>query len=131
VIEIGNLKVTTIDVDHVVPTFGFLIETAESAVAIVSDTSPTEEIWSVARAHPKLKVVFLEAAFPNSMVSLAERTGHLTPMMFMQEYRKLDREVPVVAIHIKPAFAEQVICELKALGLAQLTISEPNAIYEY
>jgi len=131
VTEIGDLTVTTIDLDHVVPTFGFLVENEESAIAIVSDTSPTEEIWSVARAHSKLKAVFLESAFPNSMVSLAERTGHLTPLMFMQEYRKLDRDIPVVAIHIKAAYSKQVIRELESLGLAQLKISEPNAIYEF
>ena len=129
--QVGSLSITSIELNHVVPTLGFIIEDAESAVAIISDTSPTEAIWTAAAKQPKLKAVFLESAFPNSMTWLADKAGHLTPEMFRQEYSKLGRDVPVIAVHIKPAFFEEVVGDLQALNLSQLTISKPNTSYEF
>ncbi len=130
-VRVGDLHVTPLRLNHVVPTLGFVIEDGEAAVALVSDTSPTDEIWAAARGKENLRAVFLEAAFPNSMAWLADKAGHLTPAMFLSEYRKLDREVPVVAVHIKPAFYHEVVQDLQDLELSQLEISQPNSVYEF
>lgn len=42
-VEVLGLRLTPIPVDHVVPTFGFLVEAKGVTVAIPSDTGPTEE----------------------------------------------------------------------------------------
>lgn len=128
---VEHLRITPIDLHHVVPTVGFIVEDAHSAVAIVSDTGPTSRIWEVAGALPQLRVLFLEAAFPNSMAWLAEKAGHLTPATFLTEYRKLGSNVPVVAVHLKAAFHDEVVRDLQALDLPQLSISEPNRVYEF
>ena len=125
-VQLGNVTVTPVALNHLVPTYGFLIEDSQAAVALVSDTSPTESIWELARNHQNLKAVLLECAFPNSMGWLAEKACHLTPDAFLQEYRKLKRDVPVVAIHIKPAFYDQVVSELQSLGIPALTIGTPQ-----
>lgn len=130
-IVIDELRITPIELDHVVPTVGFIIEDERAAVALVSDTSPTEEIWSVAGKHENLRAVFLEAAFPSSMAWLAEKAAHLTPLEFRDEYLKLDRDVPVYAVHIKPAYFDEVVAELEDLGIRQLRISEANVDYEF
>lgn len=127
---IGGFQITPVDLNHVVPCFGFLIEDARSAVAVVSDTGPTDEIWKLARQNPKLTGVLLESAFPNSFAWLADKAKHLTPSSFLTEYRKLGKEVPVLAVHIKPAYSEQILAELHQLGLPSLTISEPGREYE-
>jgi cAMP phosphodiesterase len=130
-IELGGVTVTPVDVDHVVPTFGFIIDDGESAVAVVSDTGPTEQVWELANRNPRLKYVLLESAFPNSMAWLAERAKHLTPELMCKEYRKLDREVPLLVVHIKPAYYEEVTQELELLNLPSLEISAPNHEYEF
>ena len=128
---VDELLITPIALNHVVPTFGFVIEDAHSAIAIVSDTGPTEEIWNVAKSNPKLKAVFLESAFPNSMRWLADKSMHLTPASFLDEYRKLGKSVPVIAVHLKPAFRGEISRELEALELDELRIATPGADYEY
>jgi cAMP phosphodiesterase len=130
-IAIAGLQITPIAIDHVIPCFAFLIESADAAVAIVSDTGPTDEIWQCARRTRTLKGVFLECAFPKSLSWLAQQAKHLTPQLFQQEYAKLGRDVPLIAIHIKPSFYAEVIQELNQLGIAQLTIGEPNRDYEF
>lgn len=83
-LQLGELTVIPVELDHVVPTFGFLIDDGESAVAIVSDTGPTEQVWKLANRIAHLKCVLLEAAFPNSMTWLAEKAKHLTPELMGQ-----------------------------------------------
>ena len=130
-VEIGDLKVTAVPLDHVVPTYGFIVQEPGASFVLVSDTSPTQKIWDIANSLPDLKVVFLEASFPNSFEWLAEKAAHLTPNMFNNEVAKLEKDVPVVAIHIKPAFEEQVIQELQQLGLQNLEIGVPGKTYEF
>jgi cAMP phosphodiesterase len=130
-VEIEKLTVTPVALDHVVPTFGFVVDDGDSAVAFVSDTAPTAEIWEVVRSNHRLKAVFLECAFPNRMAWLAAKAKHLTPDLLRQEYAKLGSELPVIVIHVKPAFYDTVAAELCDLRLKTLVIGEPNSTYVY
>lgn len=130
-VEVGGLRLTPIAVDHVVPTFGFLVQASGVAVAIPSDTGPTESFWRAARAVAELKAVFLEASFPDSMSELAVISKHLTPSMFANEARKLSRQVPLIAVHIKPRFYDKVVAELNGLGLSNVEVGRPGAAYEF
>jgi hypothetical protein len=125
----GRYRVTPVPLDHVVPTFGFVVDDGASAFAVVSDTSPSDEVWRVINETSRFKGCFLEASFPDSMEWLAKESKHLTPRMFQGERRKLKTAVPVVAVHIKPAFYAEVVAELKSLGEPQVEIGEPGRDY--
>ena len=130
-ITIENLVITPVALNHVIPTLGFIVDDGTSAVAFVSDTGPTEEIWEAIRRNPRITAVFLEAAFPKSMEWLADEAKHLTPKLFCEEYAKAGRELSVIAVHIKPQVYEPVVTELLGLNLEKLTISQPNYSYQY
>jgi len=131
-IELMGLKITPIAVDHLVPTLGFLVEDPVSSVIIASDTGPTEELWRVAHKTPRLKAVYLEASFPNSMLGLANISKHLTPDLFGVEARKMDRDdVELVVVHIKPRYRAKIVEELESLGLPRLRIARFNESYTY
>ena len=115
----------------VVPTDGFIIEDANSAIAIVSDTGPTSEIWRRAGMTAHLQAVFLEATFPELMGWLADVTRHLTPAMFAAEVQKLGRPARIIAVHIKPRFQEQVIRELLELKIPGLEIGRAGHPYTF
>jgi ribonuclease BN (tRNA processing enzyme) len=128
-IELEGLRITPVPVDHVVPTFGFLLEDEGSAVVIAGDTGPTEAVWQYASRAANLKAVFLEATFPESMASLAAVSKHLTPGLFAREVQKLKTGVRVFAVHIKARFQAQVIRELEALGLPDFEVAKPGKAY--
>lgn len=132
-IEVEGLRITPIDLNHVVPTFGFLVEelATEAAVLFVSDTGPTERVWEIANQTPRLKGLFLEASFPNSMRWLADKAAHLTPELFRDELTKLKCPVPVHVIHIKLAFESQILDELRALQLPHLLVVEPGTTLKF
>ena len=102
-----------------------------AAILIPSDTGPTEEIWRRANQAPNLKAVFLENCFPDSMAALAASTKHLTPATFAHEVKKLHRTVALIATHIKPLYYAQVVQELQALGLPNLTMARFGEPYEF
>jgi len=129
VIELENLRITPVPVNHVVPTLGFIIENNDAAVVVVSDTGPTDEIWQHANATPNLKAVFLEATFPNSLTWLAEVSKHLTPAMFAREVQKLQKPAAIIAVHIKARYLNQVVGELEALGIPGLEIGQFDQPY--
>ena len=130
-VVVDGLKVTPVRVDHLVETFGFVIEDQGTTVIVASDTGPTEEIWNYANASPNLKAVFLEAAFPNSLSDVALAAKHLTPALFARESMKLKRPVPLIAVHIKPRYREQIIRELRSLSLAHLEIGAAGKVYRF
>jgi ribonuclease BN (tRNA processing enzyme) len=130
-VEVEGLRVLPVVLDHVVPTFGFIVSDHRAAVAIVSDTAPTERIWELVNQTPNLKAVLVEVSFPNDMAWLAEKAKHLTTALFVAELKKLQQAVPVIAVHIKPRYQEQVVAELAAAGLANVQIGEPEHIYTF
>lgn len=115
-IELDGLKLTAVPMNHVVPTVGYMIEDENAAVAFCSDTGPTEEVWQLANANPKLKAVFLEGCFPNNLGWLAEASRHLTPNMVGEELKKLKRQARILIVHVKPRFQPEVLAELRALN---------------
>ncbi len=132
-VEVCGLRITPIELKHVVPAFGFLVEELATGVSVmfVSDTGPTERVWEVANQTPGLKGVFLEASFPNSMRWLADKAAHLTPDLFRDEVAKLQRTVPVYVIHVKFAFESQILDELRALKLPNLVVAQPGTTIDF
>jgi cAMP phosphodiesterase len=130
-VEVDGLRITPVEVNHVVPTFGIIVEDDHSAVVLPSDTAPTDEIWNVARRCPHLKAVFLEATFPESMAWLAELAKHLTPALFVKEMKKLDRSVRWITVHMHPRHRAVVARELLALGQPSIEIGEIGREYAF
>jgi len=127
----GDLRVTAIALDHVVPTIGFIASDGSGSVAFVSDTAPLDAIWHILNGIPDLKALFLEAAFPTRMAWLALKAKHLTPTLFVQGCQKLQHRIPIIAVHIKPAFYDEILSEFATLKIPGLQIGSPDVRYEF
>jgi ribonuclease BN (tRNA processing enzyme) len=130
-VEANGLQITPVQVNHVVPTFGYVVSDGKSAVIFGGDSGPTTRLWEVAHQTERLRAIFLEACFPNSMKSLAQASLHLTPEMFCEEVAKMPSGIKVIAVHIKVRYREQVISELCALKLPNFEIGECEREYEF
>jgi ribonuclease BN (tRNA processing enzyme) len=130
-IEVEGLRITPVEVDHVVPTMGFLIEDDHSALIIASDTGPTEALWRLASATPALKAVFLEASFPDELDWLAALSMHMTPARLAIEVRKVTRPTRWIAVHMKARYREQIRRELADLHLDGLEIGQFGTPYSF
>lgn len=130
-LQAAGLRLTPVPVNHVVPTFGFVVSDAHSSVIFGADSGPTDRIWEVACQTPNLRAVFLEASFPNSLAGLAKVSLHLTAETFAGEVAKIPPGVKIVAVHIKVRYRDQVIRELESLRLSNLEIGECEKNYDF
>ena len=130
-VAVEGLRITPVEVDHVVPTLGVVVEGPGASVVIAGDTGPTDRIWKIGNAAPDLKAVFLEAAFPDEMAWLALAAKHLTPERFAGEVAKIKPGCPVLAVHLKPNYLGTIAAELAALGLPMVGVCEPGRTYEF
>lgn len=130
-VQVAGLTITPVPVDHVVPTFGFVIDDGTAAVVIVSDSGPTERIWQFANTLPHLRAVFVECSFPNALEWLAVKTKHLTPSLLERELQKLMRPAAVFAVHIKSGYYNTVESELRTAQLPHVRIAGADAEWDF
>ncbi len=128
---VEGVSFTPISVDHLVPTFGFLIEQDGAAVLWSSDTGPTTRLWEIANATPNLKAIFLETSFDNALQDVADVSLHLTPRTLEIELRKLQRKVPVLLHHLKPPCVERIHAEVRQLHNGDLSFLEQGREYRF
>lgn len=128
--KVAHLTVTAIPVNHIVPTVGVIVSDGKRTVAFSSDTAETDEFWKTVNGLSNLDAILIEASFPNSMAKLAEVSRHFTPASLAEELRKLTHNgLDILAVHLKPAYREQIIEELKALNIPKLGVMEPGRTY--
>jgi ribonuclease BN (tRNA processing enzyme) len=129
---VAHLTVTAVAVNHIVPTVGLLVSDGKSTVAFSSDTSETDEFWNLINRAEKIEALLIEASFPDSMAKLAEVSRHYTPASLQRDLRKLNHNgLDILAVHIKPAYRQSVIDELKALKIPKLGVMESGRCYNW
>ncbi len=121
----SELEITPILVNHTVPTSGFIVRHKDSSFVYSGDTGATEELWHEARRTPHLKAAFIECSYPDAQTPLALASKHLTPSILAQEVKKLDLpDIALYVYHLKPAYKEQIVKELRALRISTLHVLE-------
>ena len=130
-LALHGVRFTPFAVDHLVPTFGYLIEQGGAAVLWSSDTGPTARMWEIANATRNLRAVFLDTSFDNSMQQIADLSLHLTPRTMREEIKKLERDVPIYLHHLKPPCVAQIHAEVQAIGDPRLRFLEQGRVYEF
>jgi ribonuclease BN (tRNA processing enzyme) len=128
----GDLEVTAIDVNHIVPTTGLLLRQGSSSVIFTSDTGPTERIWEIANQTEDLEALITEVSFPNRMQDVADVSLHLTPATLATELAKLERDIAVYLYHYKPPYVDELRKEIAQTSLP-LPVSEleQDATYDF
>ena len=127
--ELEGIRFTPIAVNHLVPTFGFLIEKGDSALLWSSDTGPTKRLWEIANETPNLAQVWLEVSFDNGLQPIADLSKHLTPQTMATEIQQLRRKLPVLLHHLKPTCIPKIEENVRALGNPDVGFLEQGKVY--
>lgn len=127
----GNLRVRATEVNHKVPSSGFVISEGSNRIAFTGDTAEMGEFWDELDRDGKVPIILIECAFPDEMNDLAKIASHMTPSRLARELAKTglkDRKFYVV--NIKPMFRESIIEQINSLGLPNVEILEVGRVYE-
>ncbi len=122
VFQLGNYKITPVEVNHPGNALGYIIEKKGSAILFTQDTGPTEEIWKKGKEMTNLKAIFTEVSFPNHLKQVALDSFHHTPESLSFEIPKMPEEVPIFLGHLKPNFQDQLYKEIEELGCDRITL---------
>ena len=130
--KVAHLTVIAVPVNHIVPTVGLIVTDQKTTVAFSSDTAETQDFWDAVNREKGLNALLIEASFPNDMAKLAEVSRHFTPATLGKELKKLSHNgLDILAVHLKPAYRDKIIEELKALNVSKLGVMEPGKTYSW
>ncbi len=130
--EVRHLRFKPVEVNHKVPTTGFIISDANTRIGLTSDTSKAENFWRVLNAERELNALFIECAFPDSLQELASAAFHMTPNILRRELEKSKQAIGrILVINLKPTYREQIIKEIKSLKIPKVEILEVGKAYEF
>lgn len=129
--SVAGLTFSAVEVDHLTPTVGFLVEDASGSILYTSDTGPTERVWEVAASKDNLKCVITEVSFANADDELARASGHMTAEILAGELKKLNRKIPVLVTHTKPGHLPRIRKELESLDLDGVELIEQGKTYSF
>ena len=130
--EVGNLSIIAIEVNHKVPSAGFVISNGKGSIALTGDTAEMDGFWQTINSLPDLSAILIECAFPDDLAELADISHHLTPSRVACELKKFKRkDCPIFVINLKPMYRERTVGQLNALGIDSLKILEVGKIYEW
>lgn len=118
---LGDLAFRPVPVHHAVPTVGYVVRSGGRTVVFSGDTGPTDRLWQVVREAGGADAVFLDVSFPDALLAVAIRTGHLAPSQVAAEVAKLPPGTPVHLVHLKPSFVDALHA-----GLAPVLAAHPS-----
>jgi ribonuclease BN (tRNA processing enzyme) len=128
---VAHLKITPIEVNHKVPTVGFMVSDYKTKIAITGDTAETDKFWESVNREENLDALFIECAFPAKLTELACASHHLTPKVLQRELTKFKHQnCRVYAINLKPMYREEIVRELEDLKINNLRVLEVGKIYD-
>ncbi|MCC6329796.1 MAG: 3',5'-cyclic-nucleotide phosphodiesterase [Acidobacteria bacterium] len=122
---VRHCSVLPIQVNHKVPSCGFIIKDETSTIASTGDTAPTEIFWDIVNGLDSLDAVLVECAFPDELAELAEISHHLTPRALANELGKLERnDCEIYISNIKPTYRDLTVSQIERLGIDRLKLLE-------
>ena len=130
--SVAHLEILPINVNHKVPTAGFIITDSDTTIALTGDTAQVGNFWDAVNELDGLDALLIECAFPDEMAELAEISHHLTPTLLKDELGKFNQiHCPVYVINIKPTYRDQVLREVDQLNIQNLSVLEVGKTYEW
>lgn len=102
VLALGAHRIVAVEVEHTVPSQGYILSDAHSTFAISGDTSTNKTLWPRLNEADYLQNLIVEVSFPNEMAELARQSGHYIPTTMAADLNKLDHQPDIWLNAMKP-----------------------------
>lgn len=114
VLEISGRQIEMISVNHSVPAVGYRVEAEGKSFAFSGDTTSNDNLWACLNKHDSLDLLFIESAFADEEVTLAEVSFHYCPQLLAKDLPRLKHKTRVCITHLKPGSEQQIMRQCKA-----------------
>jgi len=130
--KVKHLEFQPIEVNHKVPSTGFLVSNGNSTIALSGDTAEMDGFWKLINSTPDISAILVECAFPDELEELARVSHHLTPARLKGELEKCGKDCPIYVVNLKPMFRNTILDQLSKLdGGAEVKALEVGKVYEF
>lgn len=114
-ITLDGRRFEMIPVNHIVPTVGYRVSTPNGVFAFSGDTTTNDTFWAALNEGPRLDLLVVEAAFPNSERELCRLARHYCPEMLAADLVKLHHRPRIWLTHAKPGAEDKIFQETRTL----------------
>jgi ribonuclease BN (tRNA processing enzyme) len=128
---VKHLTFRAIEVNHKVPSAGFLVSDGAATVALSGDTAEMDTFWDVVNDTPNISAILIECAFPDELEELAKISSHLNPRRLKADLAKCRIDCPIYIVNLKPMYMEAIVEQLTALKIDKLELLEVGRIYNW
>jgi len=113
---VDGRKLKSISMNHIVPTVGYRVESADGAAfAFTGDTTTNDTFWDELNSHSHLDLLLLEVAFSNAYEELSNTARHYCSNTMAADLIKLKLDPDIYLTHHKPQENIIIIDEIKQL----------------
>ncbi len=127
--KISKFEIMAIPTNHTIPSVGYIISNGKSSFVYTGDTSSTKNFWKIVFDNAKPNAIIIECTFPNDLLELAKKSGHLTPNLLEKELEQIPHSIPIYIFHIKPGYYEKIREEIKNIK-REINILEENVVIQ-
>jgi ribonuclease BN (tRNA processing enzyme) len=130
--QVKHLSFKSVNVNHKVPSVGFVVSDRDKTFAISGDTAEMSDFWETVNREENLDALLIECAFPDELNNVAHDSHHLTPKMLPGELNKLqNKNCPIYIINLKPMYREEIVRQINELNIENLQILEVGKVYNW
>jgi len=127
-VHLDGLSITPVFLFPSVSDFGYCIDDGKSTLLYTGDIGPGSKLTIKGKVPDS---IIIEVSFPNEKEELALQTGHLTPLLMTAMIKKLPvRPRNIFVAHLKSFFRDQIIEEIRALGMPNVVILNDGDMLE-
>lgn len=109
--QLGELNLSMVKVNHVVPSVGYIMRTANHTVAFSGDTTSNDTFWPALNELEQLDTLIVEAAFANGDLKLSQQAKHYCPSTLAADLKKLKHQPKIYLSHHKPGAEAKILAE--------------------
>lgn len=113
-VTLPGVVVTALPANHVVPAFGYQIDSGEKSLVFTGDTAGSVDFWQRVNQISNLGYLIIETAFSNAEAELAKVSKHLCPQTLAVELAQSIRQLQTYITHLKPGEGEVIMQEIAA-----------------
>ncbi|MEM7279991.1 MAG: 3',5'-cyclic-nucleotide phosphodiesterase [Pseudomonadota bacterium] len=113
-IRLDEFEISAVEVEHTVPSQGFVMSSGKSTLAISGDTSTNQTLWPYLNELPQLETLIVEVSFADEQADLAKKSGHYTPATMVSDLKKLKHKPALWLNAMKPGEEQQILGQVRA-----------------
>ncbi len=114
--EFDTVAITPVEVNHTVPTCGYIVQKPDFKTLFVPDSGISKNIQASIQKYDVDSLV-IDCSYPARMKELAFVSGHFCTIVLKEEIEKIEKNIDVHIVHIKSNYYDEIESEIEKYSI--------------